>query len=164
MKVKVTIFAEYLAKDRFSNQNAVAIRDLANSLPCAGRINGWRIDPASGARTSIGPAAFGEYEKVLGRNLEKAPSGRVADGLDFMECLMDQNALVIHPRCTNLIAAFQNYRRAERNGEYLNEPAMDQSPHEDMIDSTRYIIKSLFPSGIEAPTNLTWKSLGHILH
>jgi phage terminase large subunit-like protein len=148
---RVTVFGDYLAKDLYSETNARAILETCDSLPCGRRFETVRIDPASAARTSIGPAAFGEYERVFGSKLSKAPGGSVSDTLEMMEVLMDTNCLVIHPRCVRLIEAFQQYRRAERAGEFLNEPAESQSPAEDLIDSLRYGIKSQFPETRIAP-------------
>lgn len=159
-RVRITAFAEYLAKDKYSQENARAIKAHGETMPCQGRLDLVRIDPASVAKTSIGPAAYEEYEKVFGsRKLAKAPGGIVADTLDLMECLLDQQLLIIHPRCTHLIDAFRNYRRLERGGELTNESAPDQSPCEDMMDAFRYGIRSVLPGGLEAPTRLI---TGHV--
>lgn len=149
---KVTVFGEYLREGAYSAENALAIKARGAELPCMGRADTIRLDPASVARTGVGPAAYGEFERVLGgRNFGKAPGGSVVDILDLMECLLDQGMLVIHPRCVHLIEAFQNYRRIERGGEFGGEPAPNQSPHEDMMDALRYGIKSQFPEGRIAP-------------
>jgi hypothetical protein len=145
---RVWCFGEYLAKGLNTEQNAAAIRQRSQELPCAGRLDVVRIDPAATARTGIGPAAYGEYERVFGsRVLARAPYHLVVDGLDQMEVLLDRGDLLIHPRCVHLKEAFQNYARAQRGGEWLNYPADDQSPHEDWIDALRYGIRSRFPEG-----------------
>ncbi len=114
-----------------------------------------RLDPAAVARSGVGPAAYNEFEKVFGsRNLAKCLRHSVGDALDQMECLLDQGNLIVHPRCTNLITAFQNYRRLERGGEFLSDPAPDQSPHEDMIDALRYGIRDKFPEGRVNQSNI----------
>lgn len=145
---RITVFGDYLGVDKYSAENAKAIYDLSFQLPCQGRIDVVRLDPASVARTGVGPAAYGEFENVFGsRALSKAPRHSVADALDFMECLLDQGNLVIHPRCVSLIDAFKNYQRMFRDGEYLSDPANDQSPFEDMVDALRYGIRDRFPEG-----------------
>jgi hypothetical protein len=107
-----------------------------------------RLDPASTARTGIGPAAYGEFERVFGRSvLGRWPIHRVTDGLDQVETLLDAGCLVIHPRCVLLKAAFQNYARASRGGEWLDAPADPQHPHEDLIDALRGGIRDRFPEG-----------------
>jgi hypothetical protein len=152
---RVTVFGEYLHQDAYSAENAAAIKRKGDELPSRGRIDRAWIDPASGQRTSIGPAAYGEFERVLGsRVLERSPGHRVVDGLDQIELLFDQGNLLIHPRCVHLKSAMQNYRRAQRGGELLDQPAMDQSPHEDLVDSLRYGIRSRFPEGRPQPTTM----------
>lgn len=152
---RINVFGEYLHMDRYSAENARAIQELNASLPNHGRLDGIYIDPASSARSGLGPAAYGEYERALGsRLLSRSPAHRVVDGLDQMELLLDQDHLTIHPRCTHLKAGFQNYRRLERRGEYLDQPAPDQSPHEDVMDALRYGIRSRFPEGRPQQTTL----------
>jgi phage terminase large subunit-like protein len=150
---RIMVFGEYTARGLYSASNAAAIRRKSDELPCRGRVDFVRIDPAAAARTGIGPAAYAEYERAFGaRALARAPYHKVADALDFIELLLDSGCLLIHPRCVALKAAFQQYVRARRGGEWLNEPAPDQSPHEDLIDALRYGIRDRFPEGrIEQP-------------
>lgn len=152
---RVNIFGEYLHVDRYSEENAREIKRQGQQLPHGGRLDHAYIDPASSQRTSIGPAAYGEYERIFGSSfLDRSPSHRVVEGLDQIELMLDKGDLLIHPRCTHLKAAFQNYRRGERGGELLNQPAIDQSPHEDLMDATRYGIRSRFPEGRPQQTSL----------
>ena len=65
-KHRVTVFGDYHAEGLFSEENAKAIRARAASLPCNGRLDAVRLDPASSARTGVGPAAYGEFERVFG--------------------------------------------------------------------------------------------------
>ena len=63
-----------------------------------GRFDVVRIDPASTARTGIGPSAYSEFERVFGsRILARAPRHGVGDALDFMDALLCSGNLVIHP-------------------------------------------------------------------
>ncbi len=152
---RVTVFGEYLCKGRYSAENAAAIKQVAMELPCRGRLSRIRLDPASVAHSGIGPAAYGEFEKVFGsRIIGRTPRHGVADALDFMEMLLDRGLLVLHPRCKNLISAFQNYSRAQRGGEFLDTPADSQSPAEDMVDALRYGIRDKFPEGQSQQPNL----------
>ena len=79
----MTVFGDYHALDVVSQKNALAIKELANQLPCHGRIDCVRLDPAAVARSSLGPAAYGEYERVFGsRIMARWPTHLVLDGLD----------------------------------------------------------------------------------
>ena len=111
---RVVVFGEYHAVDVVSQRNACAIKALAERLPCRGRLDCVRIDPAASARSSLGPAAYGEFEQVFGRALARWPHHLVLDGLDTIELLLDTNNLIIHPRCTRLIDAFRNYCKQRR--------------------------------------------------
>jgi phage terminase large subunit-like protein len=154
-KNRIVVFGEYLGVDKYSAENARAILEVSESLPSRGAIDVIRVDPAAVARSGVGPAAYGEFESVFGsRRLAKCPRHSVMDALDFMECLLDQGNLIVHPRCENLIKAFQNYQMLLRSGEYLSQPAPDQSPHEDMLDSLRYGIRDRFPEGNLQQPNL----------
>ena len=105
---RVTVFADYHAQDVVSLKNACAIKSLADQLPCRGRIDQVRVDPAATARSSLGPAAYSEYERVFGsRIIARWPQHLVLDGLDTIEGLLDTGNLVIHPRCTHLKEAFR---------------------------------------------------------
>jgi hypothetical protein len=60
---QVTVFGDYHALDMVSRKNAFAIKELAGRLPCFGKIDLVRLDPAASARSSLGPAAYAEYEQ-----------------------------------------------------------------------------------------------------
>jgi hypothetical protein len=60
---------DYHALDVVSRNNALAIKELAGQLPCRGKIDCARLDPAASARSSLGPAAYSEYERVFGSRL-----------------------------------------------------------------------------------------------
>jgi len=155
-KHRVTVFGDYHAEGLFSEENAKAIRARAASLPCNGRLDAVRLDPASSARTGVGPAAYGEFERVFGpRVLARWPSHHVADGLDQLELLLETGCLLIHPRCTQVKAAMQNYlRKQSAGGEWLDEPVDPQHPYEDLIDALRGGVRDRFPEGRTPASNL----------
>jgi hypothetical protein len=144
---RVTVFAEYHAADVVSHKNALAIKALADQLPCRGQIDLVRLDPAAVARSSLGPTAYGEYERVFGsRMVARWPHHPVLDGLDMIELLLDAGCLTIHPRCVRLKEAFASYCRQRRGGEWIDFPA-DGHPEEDMIDALRGGIRDAMPEG-----------------
>ena len=144
---RVTVFADYHAQDVVSLKNACAIKSLADQLPCRGRIDQVRVDPAATARSSLGPAAYSEYERVFGsRIIARWPQHLVLDGLDTIEGLLDTGNLVIHPRCTHLKEAFRNYCRQRRGGQWVDFPA-DGHPEEDLMDALRGGIRDALPDG-----------------
>ena len=145
---RVTVFADYHALDVVSHKNAAAIKELADQLPCHGRIDQIRVDPAASARSSLGPAAYGEYERVFGsRLIGRWPQHLVLDGLDTIENLLDTGDLVIHPRCVRLKDAFRNYCRQRRGGQWVDFPA-DGHPEEDLMDALRGGIRDAMPAGL----------------
>jgi hypothetical protein len=143
----VTVFGDYHAVDVVSKRNAEAIKRLANDLPCRGRIDRVRLDPAATARSSLGPAAYGEYERVFGSQIvERWPQHLVLDGLDTLELLLDAGKLTIHPRCVRLKEAFGSYRRDRRGGQWIDFPA-DGHPEEDLMDALRGGVRDAMPEG-----------------
>ena len=142
------------AEGLYSEAAARRIWARGQELPCRGRFDSVRLDPASAARTGIGPTAYAEFERVFGpRALGRWPTHRVLDGLDQLEVLLDRQCLLIHPRCEKLKGAFQNYsRRRSTGGDWLDDPADPQHPHEDLMDALRGGIRDRFPEGrIEQP-------------
>jgi hypothetical protein len=152
-RVAFTCFGEYLAVDTYSGQNAAAIVSTLGHVAPRCRVDQMWIDASSTARTSIGPAAFGEYQAAFGRMLASAPSWNVADGLDVISGLLDRGDLVVHPRCTHLIEALKSYMRARAGSQWLDIPAGNQSPHEDMIDALRYGVIGHWPEGRRPETH-----------
>ena len=113
-----------------------------------------RLDPAAAARSSLGPAAYSEYEQVFGsRLIGRWPSHQVLDGLQTLDLLLESGDLLIHPRCTRLKDAFQTYRRQRRGGELIDFPA-DGHPEEDLIDALRGGVRDAFPEGLAPQLNL----------
>jgi phage terminase large subunit-like protein len=151
---RVTVFADYHALDVVSQKNARAIQALAEQLPCQGRIDQVRIDPAASARSSLGPAAYSEYERVFGsRILGRWPQHLVLDGLGTIELLLETDNLTIHPRCARLKDAFRNYCRQRRGGQWIDFPA-DGHPEEDMMDALRGGIRDALPEATARALNL----------
>ena len=151
---RVTVFADYHAVDVVSQKNAHAIKALADQLPCYGRIDLVRLDPAATARSSLGPAAYSEYERVFGsRIVARWPQHLVLDGLDTLELLLETGNLTIHPRCIRLKDAFRNYCRQRRGGQWIDFPA-DGHPEEDLIDALRGGIRDALPEGTKSALNL----------
>lgn len=160
---RVTVFGDYHAQGKYSEANAKAIRVKGlEELPCRGRLDTVRVDPAANAKTGIGPAAYEEFERVFGpRLLSRWPSHGVCDGLDQLELLLESGCLVIHPRCAAMKAAFQNYARKQtRSGDFLDEPVDPQHPHEDMMDALRGGVRDRFPEGRTPPPNLRRTAAG----
>jgi hypothetical protein len=150
----VTVFGDFHTEGLYSAAAAKAIRARSEELPCRGRADTVRLDPASTARTGIGPTAYAEFERVFSsRSLAQWPQHRVSDGLDRIEVLLDKGLLLIHPRCARLESAFRNYgRRRDSRGDWLDEPADPLHPHEDLMDALRGGVCDQFPEGrIEQP-------------
>jgi hypothetical protein len=151
---RVTVFGDYHALDVVSRKNALAIKELAAQLPCRGKIDLVRLDPAAQARSSLGPAAYSEYEQVFGsRFIARWPRHLVLDGLETVDLLLESGNLLIHPRCSRLKDAFQTYSRQRRGGEWIDYPA-DGHPEEDLIDALRGGIRDAFPEGLAPRPNL----------
>jgi hypothetical protein len=107
-------------------------------------------DPAGGARNPVGPTVLAEYQRAA-LYLERWPGGSVLDGLALVESLVESAdgtaGLFVHPRCRHVITAFAHYSRARRAGQWLDEPADPQHPHEDLIDALRGGLRRHFPFG-----------------
>ncbi len=102
---------------------------IALMAPTAAAIRNVMIEGKSGILAVV----FGEPIT------ERWPRHLVVDGLDQIEVLLGaapaEPRILIHPRCTHLIHAFQNYRRAERDGEFLDTPLDPQHKAEDLRDA-----------------------------
>ena len=124
-------------------------RPQPRALPHRGEDSTVRLDPAAYARTGIGPAAFGEFQRVFGpRSTAHWPSTASPTASTSSSCCSTRGFLLIHPRCTKLRAAFQNYpASAPAAGEWLDEPEDPQHPHEDLMDALRGGVRDRFPEG-----------------
>jgi hypothetical protein len=160
-RVAFTVFGDFLAVDQYSGANAKAILNTLGTIAPLCPVREVWIDPASSARTSIGPASKGEYESVFGKVLQSAPSWNVCDGLDMITGLLERGDLTIHPRCKHLISALQSYMRARTRGMWLDVPAANQSPAEDLCDALRYALVGHWPEGRKPQPDLlrvpAWK-------
>jgi Terminase large subunit, T4likevirus-type, N-terminal len=148
---QVAVFGDYYGLDIVSADNAVAIYHKCKSLSYSAP-ELVRLDPAASAKTSIGPTAFYEYARVFGERITaRWPAHPVIDGLDQIEVMLgappNEPRIIIHPRCTYLIHAFQNYRRAEHGGEFLDTPLDPQHTAEDLMDALRGGIRDAMPQG-----------------
>jgi hypothetical protein len=135
----VTVFADYLASDMSAEHQARAVLAVG-AQRCEGRFNrGW-TDPAGGARNPVGPTVLACYA-LVGLHLSPWPVGSVSDGLERIEGLLTPAdgvaRLTIHPRCEHLIKAFRAYRRAKRQGQWMDYPEDPQHPFEDVMDALR---------------------------
>ena len=72
---RVTVFGDYHALDVVSRKNALAIKELADQLPCHGKIDLVRLDPAASARSSLGPGGLLRVRAGV-RLADSSPGGR----------------------------------------------------------------------------------------
>src|SRR5262249_17254668 len=78
----ISVFGDYYAVDKTSYDNAMAIKEKSYRL-CQGRIDHVYLDPAATARSGVGPAARGEFARVLAERITECwPVHRVLEGLD----------------------------------------------------------------------------------
>jgi hypothetical protein len=145
-RVRFLVHDCYLAVDKFSRENAEAIRQRFYELFPGVAPHVVYIDGASGQRTSIGPAAREEYEAVFGeRKVVPVFTRSVTDALDQMAAALERGDLIIHPRATAMIESLKGYSRMKRGGEYLDLPALSQPGIEDPIDACRMAIQMILP-------------------
>lgn len=110
----------------------------------------WDVatDPAGKSATGIGVSVFGEYERA-GLRFHPWPIRSVLDSLSLLESYIsvDPPELIVHPSCRRLIDAFANYKRAKRQGQWIDRPVDPQHPHEDLIDALRGGLCDAMPEG-----------------
>jgi hypothetical protein len=147
----VHVFGDYYAFSRPAT--VVAAEILARTAQLCGndgRVDRGVSDPAGRALTGVGPTVFGEYARS-GLYVEPWPSypGSVIDGLSLLESFIavEPPSLYVHPRCTHLIDAFANYKRAKRGGQWIDRPLDPQHPYEDMLDALRGGLQDKYPEG-----------------
>lgn len=154
---RVVVFAEYFAEGAGAFTDAIGIKSVAAER-CRSRMDFLRTDPAGKSRTSIGVNVMSEYQRANLAGVEAWPLVTVVDGLALLESFLrsadGRTSLHVHPRCTMLISAFGNYKRARINDVWQDYPADPQHPHEDMIDPLRGALASAFPEGRKAGSKL----------
>lgn len=143
---EVHVFADYYGFDMPAMANATAI--LAHH-----RADEIYADPAGGSRTAIGVTIFDEYRRAGLSSMRPWPNhpGSVLDSLTLLGVLIAPAAgaprLQIHPRCTHLISALQDYRRKKIAGQWTDKPEDPQHPAEDLVDALRGAIYARIPTG-----------------
>jgi hypothetical protein len=165
--VRMHVLADFISCDKLSEENAREILRLIgqHTFGCV-TLEACLLDPASGARTGVGPSAEAEYVTVFGRRVRRWPLRPVVDSLDAVETLLgpeDRSPdIVINPRCETLIGAFFGYERATRNGEFLDQPRDPNHPHEELIDALRGAVADRFPEGRRPQPRFTRVKPGRI--
>lgn len=131
----------------------------------SGRLSRSVTDPAGKASTGVGPTVLGEYQRA-GFTPEFWPSypGSVVDGLGLIESFVavEPPQLLVHPRCTRLIEAFANYKRAKKSGQFVDRPEDPQHPHEDVMDALRGGLLDKFPDGRRPDVKLRLQPGWHV--
>ena len=152
----VHVFAEYLAENGTAELNARSLVEVSRKY-CEGRLDALSTDSAGGSRNPIGPTVISEYERGGLKQLIHWPQSSVSDGLALIESFVSPAdgvpRFTVHPRCTGLIRAFQNYRRAKRVGQWQDYPQDPQHPHEDLMDALRGGLRLCYPQGRVPLTN-----------
>ena len=85
--VRMHVFADYLSVDRLSEENAQSLMALVQERTNGqGILDAVLIDPASGARTGVGPAAESEYQTRVRTSRETLA---VTGGARFSQSVRD---------------------------------------------------------------------------
>ena len=145
----VTVFGDFYDNDGDAYTIAGQILERSRTL-CGGRFDVGRADPSGGNRVGFGGSTIlGEFARA-GLNLPpwlKYPGCQLA-GLGLLESFIaTPGAFRVHPRATHVITALQNYQRAKRGNQYVDEPIDPQHPHEDFVDPIRSSLLDKFPEG-----------------
>jgi hypothetical protein len=139
---------------------ALSILDRSKQL-CQGRLHRVVADPAGSQRVGLNTTVQAEYDRA---GLRATPwpvyPGSVVTGLNLIEAFLPN--LRVHPRCSTLIAALANYRRAKRNGQWVDVPEDPQHPHEDMVDALRGGLMDRWPEGRKPAPKLTRRHAGGV--
>jgi Terminase large subunit, T4likevirus-type, N-terminal len=162
----IRVFADYYAVDKTSEANALAILARSREV-CRGVVDAVYLDPASTARSGVGPAARAEFARVLGERITAVwPLHRVNEGLDMVEILLGgpdrEPDLIVHPRCKFLAESFGTYRWAVYRDEVLDKVEDPQHPAEEAIDSLRGAIRIVYPEGRVEQPNLRQVSFSRL--
>jgi hypothetical protein len=132
------IAGEYIAKDRITSHNLAAANAVARKhhLPELVRLDALAVDPAGKQRSS--QTGISEVD-VLRREryTVRTPRVPVRLGIEAVRRRMDHGLLRIHPRCTGLIEALQQYRYNPKRPHDEN-PLKEGADH--ACDALRYLI------------------------
>ena len=143
----VRVIGDYYSFNR--GAHAVA-RDLIgrSALLCGGRVDFASTDPAGRSSTAIGVTVFEEYARA-GLKVHAWPLRTVLDSLASWNpsSRSPHPELIVHPRCTHLIDAMANYKRAKRANQWIEKPEDPQHPYEDLVDALRGGLADKFPDG-----------------
>jgi hypothetical protein len=152
---EVRVFADYYGFDLPAEANARSVLAVSAER-CGSRQDIVYADPAGGSRTAIGVTIFDEYKRGGLDRMRPWPNqpGSVIDSLNLLSAHVAPAAgpprLIIHPRCTHLIGAMQDYRRKKIAGQWTDRPEDPQHPAEDMVDALRGALYAYVPSRREA--------------
>lgn len=153
VRPQVRVFADYFAEGLSARENAAAIIEVCNQR-CGGRRDVVLTDPAGGARNPVGPIVINEYKLAGLKNITGWPVRPVLDGLELVSTFVRSAdgyvGLLVHERCVHLRNAFTYYSRKKVRGQYLDVPADEQHPHEDVMDPLRCGLVKRWPRGLEA--------------
>ena len=132
------IAGEYTANDRIISHNFAAANALArkHGLPELPMLDALAVDPAGKQRS--GQTGISQVD-VLRRErcTVRTPHAPVRLGIEAVMRRMDHGLLRIHPRCTGLILALQQYRYNPKRPSDEN-PLKEGSDH--ACDALRYLV------------------------
>lgn len=152
----VNVLLDYFVEDVPAETVARQVRELARQH-FGDRIDVFSTDSAGGSRNPVGPTVIRQYDRGGLKNPRFWPkhAGSVLDQLNLLDALIlgadGWRALRVHPRCQWTRRALQNYRRAKRGGQWIDQPEDPQHPHEELIDSLRGGLKLALPDGRGVP-------------
>lgn len=146
----ITCFGDFYSYGTHAHENARQIMAMVKSLG-NGRFDVGRMDPSGNAQNGMGGTTIGTEYQRAGLKLQPWPKfpGCVSAGLAILESFVavDPAKLRVHPRCTQLINAFPNYKRKKRGNQFIDEPEDPQHPYEEVIDALRSGLLDKYPSG-----------------
>lgn len=162
------VFADYYAYDPPGKAFQVGLDLLALGVERCGAMASeaarFSTDSAGGAANPVGETVLAQYELagITGRHgIEQWPKfpGSLLNSLALLDafvCSADGfRGVLIHPRCRHLIDAFKTYKRAKRQGQWIETPEELQHPSSELIDALRGAIAIEFPDSLKPPVNYT---------
>ncbi len=146
------------------------IRDIATAIRKRGykRIYEWPksgatiepdwigCDPSGDSKSeAVGTSSVMELKK-LGFNVKykKNYPGIIQDGINQIRKWLQNDKLFIHPRCSNLIQAFEMYRYPDPKNDIQSEVPLKDGISDHWIDALRYFFLNRFPV-----KSATWRAL-----